>query len=70
MTRRAAVRQADIRRQARGLMMAARDTGLPVGAFKIVVEDGRVELLPIAANAPSDPAADAARRMREAFGDP
>lgn len=65
MTKRATVRQADVARVVRGALAA----GLPVGSFSVEVVDGIVRLLPIAANAPSDDAAEMARRMREAFGD-
>lgn len=64
MTKRAAFRQVDVKRLVKGAL----DGGLPVGSFKVVVEDGKASLLPIAANEPSDAAADAERRMREAFG--
>ncbi len=65
MTRRAAFSQADVTRVIRGALKA----GLPASAFKVEVVGGIVRLLPVAANEPSDPAQDAARRMREAFGD-
>lgn len=65
MTRRAAFKQADATRLAKGLQRA----GWPVGSFKVVVEEGRIVALPITANEPSDAAADAERRMREAFGE-
>lgn len=65
MTRRAAVRQADVARVVRGALSA----GMPAGSFTIEVKDGAVRILPIAANAPSDDAAEMARRMREAFGE-
>lgn len=65
MTKPAAFRQADVTRLVRGALNA----GLPVGSFKVVVENGRAELLPIAANTPSDAASEAERRMREAFGE-
>lgn len=67
MTRRASIRQTDISRVVRGALAA----GLPAGSFSIEVDasSGNVRLLPIAANSPSDDAAqDAERRMREAFG--
>jgi hypothetical protein len=65
VTRRAAFKQSDVTRLVRGALKA----GLPVGSFKVVVENGQPVLLPIAANEPSDAAADAERRMREAFGE-
>jgi len=65
MTQRASFRQADVARLVRGAIQG----GLPVGSFKIVVENGQPALLPIAANEPSDGAADMSRRMREAFGE-
>lgn len=65
MTRRAAVRQADVSRIVRGALKA----GLPVGSFSVEVVDGVVRLLPVAANAPFDAADDAEKRMREAFGE-
>lgn len=65
MTARAAFRQADVTRLAKGALAA----GLPAGSFKIVVENGQLSLLPIAANTPSDAAEDAEQRMREAFGE-
>jgi hypothetical protein len=51
------------------LVKGALKGGLPVGSFKIGVENGHPVLLPIAANEPSDAAADAERRMRDAFGE-
>jgi hypothetical protein len=65
VTRRAAFKQSDVTRLAKGALKA----GLPVGSFKIVVEEGALTLLPLTANDPSDPAAEDARRIREAFGD-
>lgn len=65
MTRRSAFRQADVTRLVRGALKA----GLPVGSFKVVVENGTPALLPIASNEPSDSAAEAERLMREAFGE-
>lgn len=65
MTARASFRQADVTRLVRGALKA----GLPVGSFKVVVENGHPTLLPLAANAPSDAAADAERRMKDAFGE-
>lgn len=44
MTRRSAPTQADIRRTVKGVIEA----GMPVGSFKVVVEDGRLTILPIA----------------------
>lgn len=65
MTRRAAIRQADVARVVRGALRG----GMPPGSFAVKVVDGEVHLLPIAANEPSDDAAEMARRMREAFGE-
>lgn len=65
MTKPAAFRQSDVTRLVRGAIKG----GLPVGSFKVVVENGQPVLLPLAANAPSDDAADMERRMREAFGE-
>jgi hypothetical protein len=65
MTRRAAFKQSDVTRLAKGALKA----GLPVGSFKIVVEDGQLALLPVTANDPSDAASEGERRMREAFGE-
>lgn len=65
MTRRATVRQADVKRVVKGAL----DAGLPIGSFSVEVGDGVVRLLPTAANSPSNDDADLARRMREAFGD-
>lgn len=65
MTRRAAFKQVDIKRAIKGAL----DAGLPVGAFKIVVENGALTVLPIAANAAPDDAADMERRMRDAFNE-
>lgn len=65
MTRAAQFRQADVTRLVRGALKA----GLPVGSFKVAVENGSPVLLPIADNEPSDGAAEAERRMREAFGE-
>lgn len=65
MTRRAAFTQSDATR----LMKSALKAGLPVGSFKVVVEEGRLTLLPLAANESPDPAAECGRRIREAFGD-
>lgn len=66
MTKPAAFKQSDVSRAVRGALRG----GLPVGSFKVVVEGARIELLPVAANAPSDAAAEAEQRMREAFGEP
>lgn len=65
MTARATFKQADVTRLVRGAIKG----GWPVGSFKIVEENGRPALLPVAANAPSDAAADAERRMKDAFGE-
>ena len=65
MTARAPFKQADVTRLVKGAIAG----GLPVGSFKVAVENGQPVLLPIAHNESSDPAADAARRIREAFGD-
>jgi hypothetical protein len=65
MTARAQVRQADVARIVRGALKA----GLPPGSFSVEVVDGIVRLLPVAANAPSDAASEAERRMKEAFGE-
>lgn len=66
VTQRAAFRQSDVSRLVRGALKG----GLPVGSFKIAVENGQPVLLPIAANAPLDDAADVERRMKDAFGEP
>jgi hypothetical protein len=63
MTRRAAFREADVRRLVKGAISA----GLPAGSFVVKVVGDELQLLPIAANAPSDDGAEMARRMREAF---
>ena len=65
MTPRAQVRQSDVARVVRGAIKG----GWAQGTFSVEVVDGIVRLLPIAANAPSDDAADMERRMREAFGE-
>jgi hypothetical protein len=65
MSARARIPQAEWTRVIRGALKA----GLPVGSFKVVEENGHLAVLPIAANEPSDPFADCAARMREAFGD-
>lgn len=65
MTRRAAFRESDVTRLVRGAIKG----GLPVGSFKVVVEDGNPVLLPISANDPANAEDDDARRMREAFGE-
>jgi hypothetical protein len=65
MTVRAAFKQSDVTRLVKGALAA----GMPVGSFKVVVENGQPALLPIAANEPSDAAADAERRMKDAFGE-
>lgn len=44
MSRRASFTQADYTRAIKGAIRA----GLPVGSFKVVVEDGRLTILPIA----------------------
>lgn len=64
MSRRATFTQAEYARAIAGAIRG----GLPVGSFKVVVENGALAILPIAANAPSDDAQDMERRMREAFG--
>lgn len=65
MTKRATFSQADYTRAIKGAVAA----GWPVGSFKIVVEGDRMEVLPIAANSSSDPYAESAKRIREAFGE-
>jgi hypothetical protein len=65
MGRPVSFRQADVSRLIRGAIRG----GMPVGSFKIVVENGLPTLLPVAANAPSDAADDMERRMRDAFGE-
>jgi hypothetical protein len=69
MTRRAVMRQADVRRLVKGAVEGARAAGWPDGSYSVEIVDGRVKVLPIAANAPSDDAADMAERIRRAFGD-
>lgn len=49
MSKLASFRQVDVKR----LMKGALDAGLPVDSFKIVVENGRLTLLPIAQLSPS-----------------
>lgn len=63
--RRAAVRTNDVARMIAGALKG----GLPVGSFKVVVENGLPVILPLAANAPLNEAEDAERRMRDAFGE-
>jgi hypothetical protein len=65
MTRRAAFRQADVARAIRGAIAG----GLQPGTFRIDIEGDRISILPIAANGPSDDAADLELQMREAFGE-
>ncbi len=65
MTARARFKQSEVTR----MIKAALAGGLPVGSFKVVVENGLPVLLPIAANDPLDAAQDAERRMRDAFGE-
>jgi hypothetical protein len=64
MSRRAAFLQADVKRLVKGALAA----GLPADSFVVKVVGDELQLLPIAANPPSDDAAEMARRMREAFG--
>jgi hypothetical protein len=63
MTKRAAFKQSDIARAIRGALQG----GLPVGSFKVTVENGLPVILPVAANAPLNDADDMERRMRDAF---
>ncbi len=63
MSRRAPFTQLDVKRLVKGAIAA----GMPEGSFLVKVTRDELQLLPIAANAPSDDAADMARRMREAF---
>lgn len=63
MTAPATIRQADVSR----VIRAALKAGMPPGSFTVEVVGRTVKLLPIAANAPSDDAAEMQRRMREAF---
>lgn len=65
MTARARFRQSEVTRLVKGALKG----GLPVGSFKLSLENGYPELVPIAANTSSDPYADSARRIREAFGE-
>jgi hypothetical protein len=65
VTRRAAVRQADVSRVISGALKA----GLPAGSFSVEVVQGVVRLLPIAANGPLNDADDIERRMKDAFGE-
>lgn len=67
MTKRAATTKAVLRRAIDCLFEGATRAGWPVGSFKIVVDGGKVEFLPIAANAPLDDAAEMERRIRGAF---
>jgi len=66
MTARARFSQTEVTRLVKGAIKG----GWPVGSFKVVVENGEPALVPTAANAPSDDAAEMAHRMREAFGEP
>ncbi len=61
-------RRPGLRRVIEDVVGGALDGGMPVGSFKVVVENRTVTLLPIA-NEDDPHAGDAARRMREAFGD-
>lgn len=63
MTRRAPFTQLDVKRLVKGALAA----GLPADSFVVKVVGDQLQLLPIAANAPSDDAAEMASRMREAF---
>jgi hypothetical protein len=65
MSPRATFRQIEVTRLVRGALKG----GLPAGSFKVVLEDGKPVLLPIAANSAVDDAEDAERRMKEAFGE-
>lgn len=65
MNKPAAFRQVDAKR----LIKGALDAGLPVGSFKVVVDNGRLTLLPVAANESLSDADDMERRMRDAFGE-
>ncbi len=69
MSRRAVMRQAEVRRLFKGAVEGARAVGWPDGSYRLKIVDGCVEVLPIAANGPSDDAADMAERIRRAFGD-
>lgn len=65
MTARASFKQADVTRLIKGALSA----GMPVGSFKVAVENGQPVLLPLAANESLDEAADLERRMKDAFGE-
>jgi len=65
MTRRASFTQADWTRAIKGALKA----GLPVGSFKVAVENGALAILPIAANQSLNDADDMERRMQDAFGE-
>jgi hypothetical protein len=65
MTRRAAVRQAEISR----IIRAAQKAGMAPGSFTVEVDGGRVRLLPAANDGALTAAQEAEKRMREAFGE-
>lgn len=69
MTRRAAFSQADVSRAIAGAMKAARKAGLPADFYRLEIVDGKISLLPNAANAPLNDADEMERRMKDAFGE-
>jgi hypothetical protein len=64
VTRRAAFKQSDVTRLVKGALAA----GVPVGSFKIAVDNGRVELLPVSGADAQPPAGQADEDWDKALG--
>lgn len=62
--RKAAFKEIDIARMVRGAIRG----GLPVGSFKVTVENGALTLLPLDHGSALSEADDLEQRMQEAFG--